>query len=569
MAIFRWILAAAFVSTPARADAFDISYGGRLTDAPTGTAVQGPVALELHFYAGESTATEIVPAKTVENVPLGDGVFAVRLPLTAGERATVFDSAEVWIEVRDLTHAKSYPRQRFTGVPYALRVPVDPSTLGYDGNGQLFVKGAAPTASFTQANSQYVATDEIKARDSDGIKISNASGAGMVVANSGNVGIGTTAPTQMLTVAGVVNASKVNAGLGDAVAFAGGDFSMAAKNGLQVLQGSPTDELRIRMSNSDNSLQLAYWNYDPVSDSVLFGSKTASPLRLSVGVERMRIDTAGNVGIGTTNPGTTLDVSSTGARPQIRVGVNGATNAANGLALGDYEFAARYNGSMNEVANIRGFYTGDGTSRSGDLSFFTTDNSAPAERVRISASGKVGIGTTSPAANLQINSIAVANRDVGPNQLFFTDGATARARLVYDTNATRLDLVGPDGTSISRIEGANGQMQITGPIAGSLSLISANNTLLRGNDLLFQNASAADLMRITTAGNVGIGSTAPQATLDVNGYARLAKFAAAPVACDVAHDGSIALSNANYLCLCIAGTGWRRASDGSTACSTW
>jgi len=75
---------------------------------------------------------------------------------------------------------------------------------------------------------------------------------------------------------------------------------------------------------------------------------------------------------------------------------------------------------------------------------------------------------------------------------------------------------------------------------------------------------------VGTYGQVGIATSAPKATLDVNGYIRLAKNAVAPLACDAAHDGAIALTSSTYrLCVCKGGTTtWVYTSDGATAC-TW
>lgn len=68
-----------------------------------------------------------------------------------------------------------------------------------------------------------------------------------------------------------------------------------------------------------------------------------------------------------------------------------------------------------------------------------------------------------------------------------------------------------------------------------------------------------------TGGNVGIGTDTPIATLDINGYARLAPQSAEPVACDAAHIGSIAFSEAaQSLCVCTI-EGW----DSSTGQACW
>jgi hypothetical protein len=67
-------------------------------------------------------------------------------------------------------------------------------------------------------------------------------------------------------------------------------------------------------------------------------------------------------------------------------------------------------------------------------------------------------------------------------------------------------------------------------------------------------------------GNVGIGTTAPQATLDVNGYARLALNSSAPVACSSSNPGAIALNHLAKMCAC-NGTNWNFADSAGAACS--
>src|SRR5690606_26428148 len=43
----------------------------------------------------------------------------------------------VFIEIRDLTNSVTYPRQRFTVIPFALRVPVDGNTISFNSDGKL------------------------------------------------------------------------------------------------------------------------------------------------------------------------------------------------------------------------------------------------------------------------------------------------------------------------------------------------------------------------------------------------------------------------------------------------
>lgn len=70
-------------------------------------------------------------------------------------------------------------------------------------------------------------------------------------------------------------------------------------------------------------------------------------------------------------------------------------------------------------------------------------------------------------------------------------------------------------------------------------------------------------------GNLGIATASPQATLDVNGYLRLAKNTTAPATCSGVNDGAIALSSKHTLCICKgASSSWVEAWDGATSC-TW
>lgn len=73
-------------------------------------------------------------------------------------------------------------------------------------------------------------------------------------------------------------------------------------------------------------------------------------------------------------------------------------------------------------------------------------------------------------------------------------------------------------------------------------------------------------MVILSNGNVGIGLTAPSATLDVNGYLKLKTNTAAPITCNSTLKGALAFTSATRLCLC-DGTSWKEANS-ATAC-TW
>jgi hypothetical protein len=68
-------------------------------------------------------------------------------------------------------------------------------------------------------------------------------------------------------------------------------------------------------------------------------------------------------------------------------------------------------------------------------------------------------------------------------------------------------------------------------------------------------AAKPEPITIGRDGAVGIHNAEPQATLDVNGFAKLSPNEYPPVTCDAAHKGVIALTREPRLCLC-NGTSW-------------
>ena len=106
----------------------------------------------------------------------------------------------------------------------------------------------------------------------------------------------------------------------------------------------------------------------------------------------MRIDSSGNVGIGTTSPTSALHVNSAGHTEVIID--SGGTGFESKLT-----FTAD-----NQRSQIRGGYQGGG---GGYLTFRTdTTGGSDLERMRIDSSGNVGIGTTSPTTQFTVTKSA-------------------------------------------------------------------------------------------------------------------------------------------------------------------
>jgi hypothetical protein len=184
---------------------------------------------------------------------------------------------------------------------------------------------------------------------------------------------------------------------------------------------------------------------------------------------------SGNVGIGTSSPGALLDVAanSTTAGGKLRLS-NLNTNITIGGTSGEIEF---YNADATVGAGISGFIKNLTTDagRNYSLTFGTGDSATIAERLRIDSAGNVGIGTSSPTDSIHIT------RAAGSGITFTRTGAPA---------------------SVARISNAS-----------DLLNIESTNVGVR----FLTGATPAERLRIDSAGNVGIGTSSPAGPLHVVG----------------------------------------------------
>jgi len=167
-----------------------------------------------------------------------------------------------------------------------------------------------------------------------------------VVNASGNVGIGTSSITQKLQVEGSVNIAEAG-GSGRAYGF-----------GLhtQTFEGESIPYYGVVYSTAGGGFNTILTGYD----SLKF---------LTLGSERMRIDSSGNVGIGTSSPSYNIDVKgSTGISAQRATDTDRLIMQWDGLTS--------YGNSVGAYNNIK---------------FISQNNSGSVERMRIDSSGRVTI----------------------------------------------------------------------------------------------------------------------------------------------------------------------------------
>ena len=253
----------------------------------------------------------------------------------------------------------------------------------------------------------YDASDQVLLQAFDS---SNAARSLALQVYGGNVGIGTSSPTNPLTVAGTANAAYTSS------------------KGIVVNYGNSSTSVVVPIGFSWASSignQNPYWGMGLIP--INFGAGTADLGFYTTGSERMRIDSSGNVGIGTSSPAVKLDVQSSSGSVFVTstTGTNSASFRANNT--GGYTIVGR---DSSTGSNFGAAYASVVWSNGAYPMLFATND---VERMRIDSSGNVGIGTSSPSTSLSVQN--VRSDTAGTGWFTYTASATSGKRgMRVDTN---------------------------------------------------------------------------------------------------------------------------------------
>jgi hypothetical protein len=341
----------------------------------------------------------------------------------------------------------------------------------------------------------------------------------------GNVGIGTTSPTAKLhissaesdpgdlmflhnstnasgatikftdTAAGTSQFGRITYKHADSQSQGGGaSFHFTAEPDTVLVVGDNTNKGRIAVSSAGNVSEVDYGFKDDVNTGLYRAAGDTIGL-VTAGSERMRITSAGNVGIGTTSPGKKLHIVDSG----------------NEVAY----FQGTGNSSWIDIKGAASELWSVGVTSIGYGIYNRTDNSY---RFNIDNAGNVGIGTTSPDAKLNItagdNGAALLLEAENSNNLW--------KNITFKTYVTESQAA--NFSASSHIYTTSPSGATTWPFTEYGALVIEGRDNLNGGIALRTGSGSGQITRIAIreSGNVGIGTTSPTEALMVEGWIRVA-----------------------------------------------
>jgi len=309
--------------------------------------------------------------------------------------------------------------------------------------------------------------------------------------NAGNVGIGTTSPSDLFHLSRSANTN---------IRLTHSD-STSSSNGVFFYEGGT-------LWGFMNQRGSSFTSFGELGGQFNLGNANASgALQLVAGgAPRLQILSGGNVGIGTTSPVSKLhlQVTSTNtttgplAAADIGLFISNSDTTANNIAAISFGNSAPGNQAQIGVVNIGSTLT------AGGHLFFNTRAAGGglAERMRIDSSGNVGIGTTTPLARLDVRTGTVALPPGGgldPNTyhtwLPFSDGKN------YIRGTT---IIADQGGSVGIGAAPNYKLDVAGDIRST--------TGFRFQDNSFQT-TAATMTGVTAGEGLTGGGTSGTVTL--------------------------------------------------------
>lgn len=293
----------------------------------------------------------------------------------------------------------------------------------------------------------------------------------LIYDNGTNVGIGNTNPSQKLSVSGNLMVNSI----GSTPDGTTGTY----EKGLTITGGNM--RLVIDTSNVSNGGSYIQTRHSSATYPTSYYTLALNPL-------------GGNVGIGTSAPLSPLEIRSLN---NARITINRAGNWNSSVS--DIKFNTNDTGANYWLFGMKSNGTDD---------FFLTKDSA--DFMTFKTNGYVGIGTTTPTEKLEVNGkVKIGNNTVSGENFTFVDTAPGM-----------------------KVQNQYGNLNITPLNAGWLHFYTDRSNFIFNKSVYIIGGRLAsydtsnltlsaggidnDLTIINTTGNIGIGTTTPQASLAVN-----------------------------------------------------
>ncbi|MGB2697375.1 MAG: hypothetical protein WBD28_05885 [Candidatus Zixiibacteriota bacterium] len=592
-----------------------INYQGKIT-TPTGALVDTTVQMIFTIY-DDSTSGNTLWADTVSSVSVQKGIFSVLLGSGNPIPDSVFDGNIRYLGTKVGTDAEMTPRKAMVSVAYAYRAG---TADGGGGASCGWVDDGTVIRLETQTDSVGIGTTtpgyKLHLQGSStppnplvyvdqtgtgrGLWVNTVGGACALVAEAGNHGL------RVIDAGGdgihVENAGGW-AGYFDGTGYFSGNVGMGTTSpgaNLDIVSTNPN--LRVGTTSGSPVITLdkasGFWGYlefrEAGASKWQAGVTTGNDYYILNWPSSRYVfyaNSAGDVGIGTTSPGSKLEIRDSGT---LQFAINN-TSGRNWVMRSDNagKFSLWDFSSLNDA-------------------FIVTSSGAP-DNFTFEFKGDVGIGTPSPGSKLEIkgdgalqfaiNNISGRNWVMrsdntgkfslwdwsGLNDAFVVTSSGAPGAFTFEfkgnvgigttSPGANLDIVSANPNL--RVGTASGSPVITLDKAsgywGYLEFRDAGASkwqagVTSGNDYYILNwPSSRYVFYANSAGNVGMGTTSPTSPLDVNGNDIRIRTSQTPASTSAdGYTGEVAW-DASYIYICTSGDGPGGGTDSwkRTALSTW